>query len=531
MKLVPKSDFLLEDFYKLPFYDRDKYLLFLLLKNRGLVSKKDIHLFFHGKEFLLPNICSKKNDVLNLLRDVNKILVYGDYDVDGISSTVLTSEGLKSLGYEVSVFIPDRFEHGYGLHSELIEDKEFDLLITVDTGITAIDDVNRIKDKNKKVIIIDHHQIVDNLPEADIIIHPSFDSRIDINVSGSFMSLQFIYLLYEEVPFDFIFLGALGTLSDQMPLLSWNRNLIRYVLSSQVSDYVKRLFFEFNFIDLYDWSFKLIPMLNSCGRLGQTEVAYKLLSFCSNEEFYDFYRKAKELNVERKNYTDKYKKAIEEKVQKENLYENNVILVCLEDGHEGLNGILSSYLSNKYKKPSIVLSKSNKGFWVGSGRSIYSNIYSILLPFKNLFKSFGGHKNAVGLQIDDSILEEFSKRILDIYLDEPVLEYEFYLPIELLTFKFLSLLDSFKPYGVGNPEPVFMSKITVQSITPLSNGKFFKIKPRESKYVEFLCWYPYNNSFQVGDELEIVYVPRFNEFRGEHSISCQVLLCGGINEK
>lgn len=486
--------------------------------------------FFIGGEFYLPKFsCAEEVSGVfkELVRQGKRFLVYGDYDVDGVTSTTIMVRTLQMIGANVNFFIPSRFNEGYGLNQEALEARinDFDVLVTVDTGITAIDPVAYLKSQGKTVIITDHHMLLEERPCADYIVHPFLDER-NLKVCGAFVALQVAKAVLDKVPFYLEFLAGMGTVADQMPLIGPNRNLVRYVVEKLGSDRpfpIPILFSEIKYDSMYDWQFKIIPMLNSAGRMDSASYAVYFLMSTSYDEAYHYFHMLKDINEERKKISAEVRDKAIEYIEQNNLVENAIIIVPLVDSHEGVNGIVSSQILQRYGKPTVVMYRNEENKWVGSGRSKNLNIHHTLSRFEKYFDRFGGHDFAVGLTILDENLQPFLDDIAsgDIEIANPDVVHEYDVDMELanLSVTIAKLQDKFQPFGQANPEIVFRSTVNVGKVTPLKDGKFFKIQDKKHKEISFLFWEKYEEQIKRGDVIDIVYKISVNEFRGVESVS------------
>jgi single-stranded-DNA-specific exonuclease len=484
----------------------------VLCEKRNIVSSMDYNLFFSPSLASLysPFLMKGIKQGAALLSDAiytkkRPVIIYGDYDVDGITGTALLFSFLKELGCEVYYCHPDRFKHGYGLNRELInelsEQHEKALLITVDCGITDHESIKFGKKSGLTIIITDHHQPPGLLPEADVIINPlqtgcDFPFKQLAGVGVSFylaMGLR-SYLVEQgvckknEVPnlkkyLDFV---ALGTIADMVPLSSINRILVKaglQVLSHTENKGLIALLEKAGLVavkpvDETDIGFKLGPRINAAGRMGDPERALKLL-IADNSTDANLLANAldKENSLRRMVSEQVFQEAIvqaQEKIENEKI----TLVVYDSDWHPGVIGIVASRLVEKFNRPAIVFSGIKNSQAKGSGRTAGQlNLYNVLSNCKKL-DSFGGHKAAAGITVDLKKLsffaDEFEKLVAEQFVLTdflPKLYYDTVVELsEIFNPDFLNYLKIMGPYGIGNEEPVFITKNAVLLETPKKVG-------------------------------------------------------------
>lgn len=522
-----------EDILKLSQETKTHPIWSSILLQRGLDTVEKVKDFFGAGSIFIedfPNVSETTKNIRKFVKEGKRFLVYGDYDADGVTSTSIIVKTLQMIGADVSFFIPSRFIDGYGLSMDVLEEKKdsFDVILTVDTGITAVDQVKYLKNLGKYVIITDHHVFSSELPPADHIIHPFLLDK-NLKVCGAFVALQLANEIFGgKVPFYLIFLAALGTVADQMPLIGPNRSLVKYVMLESVRNKpfpLPIIFSEIKIDSIYDWQFKIIPMINSAGRINSANYAVYLLLSTSYDEAYHYYNLLKETNEERKSISNEVKEKADEYIKNNGLENHPIMVVALTDSHEGVNGNVASSLLQKYGKPIIIMYKTENDMWVGSGRSRTINLHDSLSSLSHFFDRFGGHDFAVGLRMHDSNLTPFIQSILQHITDneDPSVLYDVSTHIEKVTPKVVSTMEKMAPFGQGNPEVVFRSHITVSEVTPLKEGKFFKIKDMRNPNVSFLFWEPYTKQVKRGDSLDVLYKISTNDYRGVVSVSATVV--------
>lgn len=405
-----------------------------------------------------------KQRILQAIKNKEKTLIYGDYDTDGIMSTSIIFKSIIKLGGSASIFIPSRYIDGYGLNKEnatKIANAGYKLVILVDNGITAIDEVKILIDKKVDVIIIDHHETLDTLPNANAIIHPSTTKYKDYkyNVSAGYLSFMFSSFLLEEVDEYLLTLGGLSTFSDLMTLKLYNREIAKLTLQTLNKYKYKEFIYltEKTYFDENVLNSEIIPCINAIGRIvedhkGRLLVYYFASSTESEKQKYSSWMK--KINTSRKELT----KLAYEQV-KVNPYENGICLISTYP--EGINGLLANKLLNENNKVSIVFSSSkiDPSVYVGSIRSKKGcNCLNLFEKLSHYIIRSGGHELAGGISIAKENFEFFKSEFND-YLSNVSLydEEKYKIPVTLFDFNKDSYetLRKFAPFGFGFQEPLF----------------------------------------------------------------------------
>ncbi len=419
--------------------------------------------------------------VKSWMSDNKKIVVFGDYDVDGVCATAILTKTFKYLGYENSGYhIPSRFDEGYGINPRSIEvlmSQEPEAIISVDCGINANEAVDDLKSRGLDVLITDHHTLPELLPNADFILDPKTCSE-DENYYDLCGAGVAFYLALHLLPDDFdyselIQLATMATIADLVPLTRDNRKIVSSGINEiKTNTYLPLLellneaHLDLNDVSSGNLAFKIAPSINAAGRLNH---AYDALELLISEDESEIKSRAKflySLNVERKSRQERViEDAIEMIDADKTHYESGIILVYSEDWHEGVIGIAASRLVEIYHRPAIVFSL-NDGVLKGSARSISDfSIYKAISSASDSLLTFGGHNAACGLSLELSKFDDFKssiKEYCDENLKEELLEVNQRVDLELgvedISFDSLKILDEFEPFGISNPKPVFYSK-------------------------------------------------------------------------
>lgn len=467
-----------------------------LLIQRGITN------FFEAKEYFRPSLDTlhdpfKMNGMeeastrlINAITSKEKICVYGDYDVDGTCAAALMYLFLKELGASVEVYIPNRLTEGYGVSITSIDtfsERGVSLLITVDCGITAVEEVAHAKSKGIDTIICDHHQPKEELPSAVAVLDPlkpgcnyPFKYLSGAGVAFKLARAVGFRIGKQEMPLKYLDLVALAGAADIVPLVDENRVLVREGLDlinrnprPGILALIKIARLEPGDLSAGKIVFTIAPRINAVGRMGDAQRAVEL--FTTND-FDDAKRLAQILedeNIERRKIDEATFSHAVNRVEQNVDFENELgIVLHGEEWHPGVIGIVASRLVEKYYRPSVMLSTID-GVAKGSARSISGfNIYEALESCQDLLLQFGGHAAAAGLAIEvDKVAafkERFNKFLKEKLQDSdivPVIKIDTKISLSEITPKFLRILDQFSPFGPGNMRPVFLAEdVTVANI-------------------------------------------------------------------
>lgn len=453
-----------------------------LLKLRGLEESGAVEAFLKAD---LPNLydpfCMKgmAEAVARVRRAAQageKVLIHGDYDVDGITGSSVVAKTLKALGVEHRVFLPNRAEDGYGVSERAIREGAANgekILITVDCGVAAGAKIALARELGMDVIIIDHHRIpAEGLPPANAILNP-LQEDCDYpfkELSAGGLAFKFSQALLGEQAYALLDLAAVSTVCDVAPLRDENRIIVRKglkLLGQRTSLGFKALAeiakINGRDVNVGHIGFAFGPRINAAGRMSTPEIALRLLLTESAREAESLAKVLDEENKARqREERQTVKEAVREVERVMNFSRDRVIVVGREGWHQGVIGIVASRLVDKYHRPAIVIAFEN-GKGKGSGRSIKTfNLYEALCDSQDLFMEFGGHAQAAGLSIADANLDAFRRRIND-YAREKMnasdlvksVPVDLEISLEDLTSPFVQELQMMEPHGMGNPRPVF----------------------------------------------------------------------------
>ena len=420
--------------------------------------------------FLMHDMQKAVDRINEAIENEEKILVYGDYDADGITSTVLLVETLISMGANVSSYIPNRFEEGYGPNKEAftkIINSGISLIITVDNGIAGVEEVDLANELGCDVIVTDHHKIQDTMPNAYAIIHPEHpDGNYPFKkLAGVGVAFKLAHALLEIFPDFLLDLVAIGTIADMVSITDENRIFVKQGLELINEDprIGLKMLLELSSIDTkideQTVGFYIAPKLNSIGRMDSAKLGLTFLMAEDPVTAKSLAEQIEQYNIERKKVTEDIVKDVINKIETSDKKEKNVIMVSGEY-HEGVLGIVASNIVERYQKPVFIMNEKD-GVLKGSARSIFDfNIYVAMNKISDLFLAFGGHTLAAGFSFDAS---NFDK--IEGFLDNEFEEFkkhnelksskniDIVTSLEDISYQFLNSLDVLKPYGMDFEKP------------------------------------------------------------------------------
>lgn len=398
----------------------DSQIFPVILKNRGI---EDLHAFFHmGRESLhdpmrLAGLPKAKERIRRAIAKKEKILVFGDYDCDGITSIAVLMRALRKAGADVAFDLPDRFQDGYGLNPRAVSEillRRYDLVITVDNGITCVAEVKTLKDAGVDVIVTDHHEPKDVLPEAYAIVHPKISPDYPFKeLAGVGVAYKLASAVLEEDLPELSDLVMIGTIADMMPLVDENQALVNLGIQRipKTTNIGLRKIVEASNIELLNETavaFKIAPKINSSGRMNRAKDAVELLITESEPVATKWIAIIEQHHSQRKDLTDDAYLLAETLIRPS----DSVFVVADRRLHEGIVGICAQKLVEKYQKTTVVLTIDEQGVGKGSMRVAgEDSALEILESAKDLLTRFGGHAQAAGLQIPEANIEAFRERL------------------------------------------------------------------------------------------------------------------------
>lgn len=519
-----------------------------VLLNRGIDSEEKVRKFLNisADNFedasLLDGIDLVADRIETALVKNERIVIYGDYDVDGITSVSVLLSYLRERGAKAEYYIPSRNDEGYGLNARALKKIRFNgakLLITVDTGITATDEVDFANVLNLDVVITDHHKCKDTLPNCPLI-NPQVGNYPFKSLAGVGVVFKLISYMEKNNPQKILEkygdLIALGTIADVVSLTGENRAIVAYglkKLNENPNLGLKKLMETALTVtkepDAQTVGFALAPRINAAGRVGDTAKAVDLLM---NDDEYICAENAVYLDEQ-----NKLRQKTEQDILKEalaiagsNEYKNKKVLVIHGNGwHHGVIGIVASRITDKYHKPCILISCEN-GVGKGSGRGIAGvNLFDALLSCGDIFVKFGGHELAVGLTLKeenipllDTLLNEYVDKNVDDECFTPYIEVDSELPVEYMNKDIIESLDILNPYGTDNPNPVFsVCGAAVTQKRLLSEGKHvaFRLEKQGCAFEAIVFGNgELFNLFAEGDKVDTVGIIQINSWNNTDKI-------------
>ena len=529
-------------------------LLATILANRNILEE-DIRLFLNPTRsdfynpFLITDMDIAVNRIIKAIENKENITIYGDYDVDGITSITVLKSFLNDIGVETNTYIPNRLIEGYGLNKEAINKiskKGCNLMITVDCGISAIEEIEYANSLGIETIITDHHEAGNEIPKAIAVIdNKRKDSKYPFRelagVGVVFKLIQAIGItlkLKEESYLKYLDIVCIGTISDIVPLVDENRVIAKLglLLVAQTKNIGLRSIINssgYNKIDSNTISFGVAPRINACGRMGKAEEALELFLSKDKNEVNELTNKLNEHNRKRQE-TEKaiFENALE-KIKAEHLDENKAIIVGGENWHHGVIGIVSSKITEMYFKPSILLSFEEDGIGKGSGRSIPGfDLHEALMKCSDTIEKFGGHSMAVGITVKKDNLEKFKKEFEQIAtqskIDEiiPIINIDAKVDLSDIDKEMVESLKQLEPFGEANKMPVFAFKnLKIDSIRALSEGKHLKLTLKDNNYIINAIGFNIGylaNEYRIGDKIDVAGVLEINTFNGVDNLQINI---------
>jgi len=526
-----------------------------LLLNRGINSSASASDFLSCNlsschdPFLLKDMNKSVSRIKEAISAKEKVLVYGDYDVDGMTGVAVLYTCLKNLGADVETYIPNRLEEGYGLNMIAMKKAErggVGLIITVDCGISSFKEVDFARSLKIDVIITDHHEIIrSRIPGAYAVVNPlQGDCKYPFkHLAGVGIAYKLAKALYSGTEHDadlFLDLVSLGTVADVAPLIGENRILTKYGL--QELNKRKRIglkaLTEASGLTGKDISsghigFILGPRINAMGRVGAPQKALDLLL---SDDMSAASELAIMLNTENRNRQKIEAKILEEalsKVEREvNFKQHRVIVLAGVNWHPGVIGIVASRIADRFYRPAILISLDGK-LGKGSGRSIDNfHLFEYLLKCKDLLVSFGGHESACGITIEKEKIAEFAEFInaaaaldIDEKIFSPKLDIDMDVTLNMLGEDVINEIDSLSPFGPDNPRPVLASRNLIVKDGPRQIGKNgFKMLVTDNGVTCEAVSFGRGNIEppRTGSSVDIAYVPSINDWQGVRSIQLEL---------
>ena len=519
-----------------------------LLYARGIRTEEEASRFLNPSAddlhdpFLLPGMRETVGLLRAAIADGKTIMVYGDYDADGVCASSILMEVLHEEGASLAYRIPSRHTEGYGLNAEAVRDiaRKAQLLITVDCGVSNVDEVALAKELGLTVIITDHHQPPEVLPQADVVMDLLLGDYPFPGLCGAGVALKICQALQGMAGVEKrLDLAAIATVADVVPLRDENRIIVSEGLkriAATARPGLRALLASAGLTPPYsadDLAFRIGPRLNAAGRLGDAKLGVHLLLTPDPAKAENIAALLEEANRTRQRFEREMTAAALSGLSAESLAASHVILVSGEDWNPGLIGLTAGRLCDRFHLPTVALSIHGDTA-VGSCRSIPGiSIYRMLQACEDLLERFGGHEQAAGLTVKAEnipLLRERLEKVISAAAPEgtflPAMEYDLALPFRTWTPETLSLLSRLEPVGCGNPPPLFLLQdAEVQSIRRVGrDGSHLKLTllDEDLSVVEGIAFGAGDTADESPRKLDLLYRPVLNDFRGRTAVEAQV---------
>ena len=524
----------------------------MVLASRGVSGERSANAYLDCNAplldpFLMTDMATAAGRVGLAMTKGEKIAVFGDYDVDGITATCLLTDFLRRNGADVVSYIPGRLEEGYGLnpiaihqlHSEGVK-----LIVTVDCGITAVEEARLCASLGIDLVITDHHECKDILPAAIAVVDPhridgGYPHKMLSGVGVAFKLASALCGNQEEVLDEYADMVCLGTVADVMPLIGENRVFVTRGLESLKNTKrpgIAALMHESGCtaenISASTIGFMLAPRINAAGRMGQIELAIELFLTDDADRAADLAKALCELNKQRQSVESEiYDQAVSMLPQGK---APEAIVLADESWHQGVVGIVASRMAEEYCCPTFLICLDGDHGKASSRSFGGFNLFTSLTALSPLLESYGGHELAAGFTINrqqiPAFRQQISKLATDFYADagpRTVLDIDCCIPAELFTLKGIDSLGALEPCGNGCPKPVLMmEKLTIDRISMVGNGRHMRLRLKQGHHYINAIYFsanPQTAFIEPGDLVDVAFHPQVNEFRGERTVQMNIL--------
>ncbi len=529
-------------------------LLATVLVNRGIVDDEEIRVFlnptrsdFHDP-YLMPDMEIAVERIIKAIDNQEKVIIYGDYDVDGITSITVLKKFLKTCGLEADYYIPNRLSEGYGLNRaaiDYIKEKEYTLIITVDCGISGIEEIEYANSLGIETIVTDHHEPMEVLPPAVAIV----DLKRKDNDTYPFKSLAGCGVVFkltqalgmrlgidEKEYLKYLDIVCVGTISDIVPLVDENRVIAKLglkLVEVTRNPGLKALLNAsgYKVVNSNTISFGIAPRINACGRMGYEEEALKLFLTENLVQASEITERLNKYNRDRQEIEKNiYDEAIK-MMEKEDSNAQSIVLGS-NNWHHGVIGIVSSKITEMYFKPSILICFEGED-GKGSGRSIPGfDLHEALAETAKYLEKYGGHEMAVGLSLKKNNFNRF-KEAFEKYVEEkditgivPIIEIDKQISLKDIDSNIVKQLDLLEPFGEANRRPVFVYKnLKIDSIRALSDGKHLKMTLKDGNTIVNAIGFnmgQLSKEYMIGDRIDVVGTLEINAYNGREMVQINV---------
>lgn len=524
----------------------------IILYNRGIREDGQIKDFLARDlsgmhdPFLMKDMDKAVERILLAKKNNEKITIYGDYDVDGITSIAILYKYLKNMGLEVGFYVPDRMVEGYGVNRDALDKIKADgtaVIITVDTGITAIEEADYAKSIGIDFIITDHHECKESIPDVYAAIDPKrkdceypFKSLAGVGVVFKLIQALDSSEPIENLMDEYADLMCLGTVADISPLIDENRVIVteglkRFKTTKNIG--LKALIdvsTNGKAITTSTIGYTIAPRINASGRLGCASTSVELFLTEDEEEAAKLADSLCHENTLRQQTEQKmFKEALEYIEQHPEIKDDDILVIPHENWHHGIVGIVSSKITEKYYKPSILFAVDGDSA-KGSGRSIAGfNLFGVLENCSGLLEKFGGHELAAGLTIKAENIEAFRKKINEYAKGKiedmtlvPTISLDAQIKVPYITIDTVHDINKLQPFGVNNPTPSFsVRNIKIHRISVMSEGKHLRMTLyKDGKYLDTVGFGmgDYYSMFREGDYIDVAFALDINDYKGFQNV-------------
>ena len=521
-----------------------------ILVNRNITQKDKIEVFLNPNRndfyspYLLNDMEKAVNRIQKAIQEHEKVVIYGDYDVDGITSITVLKRFLAEQQLQADYYVPDRLEEGYGLNKKAMEHlakKGYQLMITVDCGITAMEEVDYATELGMETIVTDHHEPLDTIPKALAVVNPKRkDSTYPFQgLAGVGVVFKLIQAISEKLGLPekaylkYLDLVCIGTISDIVPLIDENRvitklglKLVAVTKNIGLRELIKSI--KLKKIDSTSISFGVAPRMNACGIMGKADEAIELFLTENVAEAHEITEKLNRYNSNRQIIEKRIFQEAMDRIAKDHIDQENSIVLGGENWHHGVIGIVSSKITETFYKPSILICFDGEE-GKGSGRSIMGfDLHKALCESSAYLDKFGGHEMAVGLSLQRKNFEPFKKKFQEIIevsnIQEmlPVIKIDADLDLKKISLQTVEELMQLEPFGEQNKVPIFGFKnLKIDAIRSLSDGKHLKLSLKYSN--GWLDAIGFNmgelvEQYRIGDKVDVVGTLEINQFRDRKNL-------------
>lgn len=525
-----------------------------ILVNREITKEEGVKVFLEPTRndfydpLLLPDMKKAVDRIIKAIETKEKVVIFGDYDVDGITSVTVLKKFLKERGLETGYYIPNRLEEGYGLNQNAIEkikEEKYTLMITVDCGISSINEIEECNKLGIQTIITDHHEQAEKIPNAYAVVDAKRkDNQYPFReLAGVGVVFKLIQAISKELGLEdkeylkYLDIVAIGTISDIVPLVDENRviaklglRLVEITRNIGLKELINTL--GYSKIDSNTISFGVAPRINACGRMGHQEEALKLFLTDNIVEAKDITRNLNKYNTERQEKEKEILRQALEELKNEDLENKSTIVLGGDNWYHGVIGIVASKITESFFKPTILIDFED-GEGKGSGRSIPGfDLHEALNYSSEHLEKFGGHAMAVGLTIKKEEFENFKSKfeeiakIKNVKQIQPIIKIDSQITRKDFNFETIKEIKKLEPFGEKNERPKFLYKnLKINSIRALSEGKHLKLTLKDDNFMIDAIGFNLGSlasEFLIGDKVDVVGTLEENNYNGMEKIQINI---------